>query len=313
MKGGKQMKKMVLVFTMAMAFTMAMVFCNGCLFFGIRNAFELENAKKKWDEAQKEKSENISTLQDIERSAKAKGYMSLEELDLAFRLRTGRTTLTSRPTADVGTWLSIPEPYIRRTKSSFGFGLYPEACNLFNLAVTNDYLPFRPMFYLAIEKENFDEAELIRRSWINTMKPMREFLLKSCKQSPESQALEKINIQIDKLSIVGLADPTLVTLRKELMFAFKEKKWHDAQDIQNLITARVNELRPPPQVVQIPGGQTPVIVSQESPPNHIQVEHVPRYGATDVGRAVSLLQGRGGKLTGKEAGTLMFLDILMKR
>ena len=124
----------------------------------------------------------------------------------------------------------------------------------------------------------------------------------------------------------------LVGLRKDLAEALSNKEWDDANKIQDLInkrvaetkplppaiTARVDELRPPqpqvlPQVPQTPGSHTTIIVPQESSPKPLQVERIPRYGATDVARAMSLLSGQGGRFTDKEAGALSLLDMLMKR
>jgi len=180
--------------------------------------------------------------------------------------------------------------------------------NIWGAAMRIDGLPYKAMFFLAIGEENYDEAEAVREIWLNQF----EHLVKC---PFDSQTLSKIQRQIKQLEIVGLTDPMLTTLRKDLAVVLKEKKWDDAQKIQNLITGRVKELTPQPQIVQketsTPGSQT--IILQQPSEQKVKVEQVPRYGATDVGRAVSLLQGKGGRLTGKEAGTLMFLDILMKR
>ena len=183
------------------------------------------------------------------------------------------------------------------------------AHDIINTVAEQDLLPFKAMFFLALEKGNYDEAELIRRGWLHCLKKM----LAVCKKN--EKATMKINYQIEKLtSVVGLTDPMLTTLRKELMVALKEKNWDDSKKIHDLIVARSKQLTPRSKVVQkkTSDGKTVVIVQQPSE-QHVKVEHVPRYGAEDVGRAISLLQGRGGSLTSKEAGTLKMLDILMKR
>ncbi len=216
-----------------------------------------------------------------------------------------------------------------------------KANDIIDAVITKDLLPFKAIFYLALEKENYDEAELIRMNWVNCLNDINE----KCKNResrimfkkvPSGLVLandefiyvpgplldcsktmtQKIHYQIERLiSVVGLTDPMLVTLRKELTLALKEKKWDDSQKIQNLITARINELSPPqPQVIHTDAsdGQTTVVVERPSE-QHIKVEQIPRYGATDVGRAISLLQGKSGRLTDKEAGTLKLIDILLKR
>jgi len=58
--------------------------------------------------------------------------------------------------------------------------------------------------------------------------------------------------------------------------------------------------------------ETTVIV-QPPAQQHITVEQVPRYGATDVGRVLSLLDGKGGRLDSKTEGALKLLDIFLKR
>ncbi len=205
--------------------------------------------------------------------------------------------------------------------------LYPEVHEVLVVALQWDLLPFKAMFYLALEKENYDEAEHLRMTWLNWLLKIEEHCRPLCVYVYGGRAKYlragitcpdvvkiKISYDIQKLtSVVGLTDPMLVTLRKELMLALKKKNLDDVQKIQSIITARVSELRPPPQIVQTPSGQTAIIVPQESSTKHVQVEQIPRYGATDVGRAISLLQGKGGGLTDKEAGTLKLIDILLKR
>jgi hypothetical protein len=217
-----------------------------------------------------------------------------------------------------------------------------KANDIIDTVITKDLLPFEAMFYLTLEKENYDEAELIRMNWVNCLNDINE----KCKNEvskimfgkvPSSPILanknefthmlrpllncsktmtQRIYYQIERLtSVVGLTDPVLVTLRKELINSLKDKKWDDVQKLQDLITTRTDELKPPhPQVIHtdVSGGQTTVVVERPSE-QHIKVEKIPRYGATDVGRAISLLQGKGEDLTDKEAGTLKLIDILLKR
>ena len=177
--------------------------------------------------------------------------------------------------------------------------------------IQNDLLPFKGIFYLALENEDYDAAELTRRSWVYHLK----CILKKFSNAHGFEQTQKLNYEIEKLtSIVGLADQILVKLRKEFVIALEQKNWDNAEKIQNIISGRVKELRPEPLVVheKTPAGKTVVVLKQPSE-QHVKVEQIPRYGAEDVGRAISLLQGRGGMLTGKESGTLKVLDILMNR
>ena len=189
-------------------------------------------------------------------------------------------------------------------------------------ALEKDMLPFKAMFYLAIEKENYDEGELIRRAWISNLKNILNLLGSFATERLKT----KTQLQIEKLNIVGLTDSILVTLRKELVIAMNDKKWGDAEKIQNIITARVKELTPPPpppqpqvqvieRVVERPqaaqqgvGGQTTVVVQQ---PDKIQVEQLPRYGLSDYGRALSIIGGK--PISSKDASTLKLFDMIMGR
>jgi hypothetical protein len=216
-------------------------------------------------------------------------------------------------------------------------GKAQQTVNILLEVVMADLLPFRPMFYLAIEKDDFDEAELIRRLWFFYLQQMHQILKGSSKE-----ATTKLEIQMKKLQVVGLTDPLLIKLRKELIQAIDTKNWDAAQKIQVIIASRTEEIRPrEPLVIEkpvekvagrssgappgsalyegIPEGKTTNIIIQQSPPPESQVkvegipDYSPRYGATDVARAISLLQGRGGRLTDKEAGALKLFDMLMKR
>jgi len=229
----------------------------------------------------------------------------------------------------------------------------PVAFETVYTAADKDYLSFKGMFYLALQKGDYDEAENIKIIWVDYLNRIADFLkgyhyyynaktgktimsvrelvyssdntnymtgrqyviaISKEKDRDVLPIVKKVDAQVQKLtSVVGLADPMLVSLRKELAVAIKNKKWDDAQKIQNIITARTNELRPPqPQTTVGSSSQTTIVIQQPSE-QHIKVERVPRYGAEDVGRAMSLLQGRGGSLTSQEAGTLKLLDIIMGR
>jgi hypothetical protein len=175
--------------------------------------------------------------------------------------------------------------------------------------IEKDLLPFKAMFYLSVESENYDKAEIIRRSWIGQLQEIKEVYVERDIIVPHA-----VNYHIDKLtSVVGLTDSMLVKLRKELSIALKENNWDDAQKIQNIIALRVKELRPSVTQQIVVGQSGSRTIVQQPSTQHIKVERIPRYGAEDVGRAMSLLQGRGGRLTGKQTGALKFLDILMKR
>jgi len=199
---------------------------------------------------------------------------------------------------------------IEDLERTFNFYLpYDEKQDFFSELLEKDYLPFKAMFYIALEREDYDKAELTKRSWVYYLNKISNIL-------PDSSASkQKADYQIEKLtSVVGLTDPILVKLRKELLIALEEKKWDDCQKIQNIISGRVKELRPEPVVVheRTSSGASVVVVKQPST-QHVKVEHVPTYGAEDVGRAISLLEGKGGMLSDEEAGALKMLDILMGR
>jgi hypothetical protein len=241
-----------------------------------------------------------------------RGYVTTEELQQIFKL--------------------FQEEYLLYAYSnhSLGYDLSPSKKGevLIEIIIERDLLPYKPMFYLALEEENYEEAEYVRRVWVGSLTNIAALCEKKtrinqfpythcpCPLLSCSKFRIKLDYEIEKLtSVVGITDLMLLTCRKELMLALKNKKWDEVQKLQNIITARVNELRPSqPQLIykEAPGGQTTVVVQQPSE-QHISVERIPRYGATDVGRAISLLQGKGGGLTDKEAGTLKLLDILMKR
>ena len=111
-----------------------------------------------------------------------------------------------------------------------------------------------------------------------------------------------------------MTDPMLITLRKDLAEAIKEKKWSDAKNIQDIITGRVNELTAKqPSVIVMPGSGSQNVTVQQPATQHITVEQIPRYGATDIGRAISILDGKGGRLDPKAEGTLRLMDIFLKR
>lgn len=179
-----------------------------------------------------------------------------------------------------------------------------------------DLLPFKAMFYLALEKEDYNEAEMTRRTWLTYLETIKSLTSGVIKQKFVPYR-KYVDYEIEKLTrVVGLTDPMLVTLRKDLALALYEKNWDDAQKIQNLVTARVSEIRPPtPKVVEkhyIHGGDKAATQQQPST-THRTIERIPRYGAEDVGRALSLLDGKGGMLTGQQTGALRIMDMLMKR
>ncbi len=233
----------------------------------------------------------------------------------------------------------------------FGFENYSffhptdEAYRFLVEAINRELLPFKPIFYLTLEKESFDEAEIVRRNWVsflNYLTSFFEFMNKKIPSSPSAKggkpvdiasAVQRIQLQLEKLSVVGLTDPLLITLRREMVGALKEKRWDDAQKIQNIIVGRVKELTPPvpppqPQVQivekviekpvekvveKVVEKETPqrVVVVQPPSEQHLKVEQLPRYGVTDVGRALSVIGGR--PLSEKDAATLKRFDILLGR
>jgi len=239
---------------------------------------------------------NAATWKDgISQAVSTRGYMTLEELN------------------------EVSDAYTRYNTGEKGYLKAIQAQSLLIETAESDQLPFKAMFYLALEKENYDEAELIRRNWVtclNTILQSNDLKTSWLGEQKKINSL-KINYQLEKLTrVIGLTDPMLVNLRKEMMTATKEKKWDDVQKIQNIIIAKEDRLRPPPppapQIIYR-NGQTVVVQPQQPSEQHIIIEQVPRYGAEDVGRAVSLLNGKGGRLTDKQTGALRMFDILMGR
>jgi hypothetical protein len=190
--------------------------------------------------------------------------------------------------------------------------------------ITNkNLIPFRGMFFMALEKESYEEAELIRQGWVNYLKRMNE-----CVSNQEVKA--RIRYRLEKLDVTGLTDPMLIGLRKELATALTNKNWDAANKIQDLITKRVAEVKPAspppspqiqPVIVQVPPAAPSQSESRSQVTSNVnepgalkhEVQAVPRYGFKDVGRAVSLLDGKGGNLTSKQLGVLTLFDILTGR
>ena len=98
--------------------------------------------------------------------------------------------------------------------------LLPTQLKILMDATDYDYLPFHPMFYLALEKEDYDDAELIRRSWVSWLYRISEFLGQYRREDARiDKIVERSRFQIEKLEIVGFTDPLLIRLRKELTSA----------------------------------------------------------------------------------------------
>ena len=223
--------------------------------------------------------------------------------------------LSTRSTARAKGYITIDELDPLKTfkyKAFYRFGpltaLQNEISDFFVELVDKNMLPFKAMFYLSLEKEDYEGAEIIRRNWLKELTILKNSGLLGNSVS--------IDLKLDKLNVIGLADPMLVKLRKELIIPLESKNWDDAQKIQNLIMSRMAELHPPqPPVIygKRSGSSKTVVVLQQPSKQYVQVEQMPRYGAEDVGRAFSLLGGQGGALTGKEAGALKLLDILLGR
>jgi hypothetical protein len=175
-------------------------------------------------------------------------------------------------------------------------------------AMEYDYLPFHPMFYLALEKEDYDDAELIRRNWVIWLSRISEFLGPYRNEDARiNKIVERARLQIEKLEIVGFTDPLLIRLRKELTVALDKKKWDDAQKIQALIVSRTEELRskqprePRPSLAEKGKDRRPapsVQTSSEQSGKGSKGEETQRLSADDMGKVMERI---GGKLLkGKE-------------
>ncbi len=299
----------------------------------------LESEKQKGRLPEKWTEENEEIII-IKNQALKRGYISIDELKWAMSILANYES----PNRGKGgnAWLMADDfGYARSGVSHPTEKIY----YLFTEVIEGDLLPFKAMFYLSIEKENYDEAEIIRRNWIQCLKYFKNLFeymdkklgLKSWseagKHRDSSLLVIKVTMFLDKLDVVGLTDPLLITLRREMVGALKEKRWDDAQKIQNIIVGRVKELTPPvpppqPQVQivekviekpvekvveKVVEKETPqrVVVVQPPSEQHLKVEQLPRYGVTDVGRALSVIGGR--PLSEKDAATLKLFDILLGR
>jgi hypothetical protein len=183
-------------------------------------------------------------------------------------------------------------------------------------ATDYDYLPFHPMFYLALEKEDYDDAELIRRNWVSWLYQISEFLGQYRHEEARiGKVIERAKFQIEKLEIVGFTDPLLIRLRKELTYALDARKWDDAQKIQSLIVSRTDELRskqprePRPSLAERGSErkQPPSVqASAEQPDKGAKGEEAQRSGADDMGKVLEriggkLLKGKGAMSASKSS------------
>ncbi|MEM4244797.1 MAG: hypothetical protein QXR60_01150 [Candidatus Nanoarchaeia archaeon] len=197
----------------------------------------------------------------------------------------------------------------------------PESETAFSVlayALKKDLVPYKAMFYLSLENKDYEGAEAIRRDWVRNLKFLHYWFSTSpITINHDYGLIEKVGSEIQKLEATGLTDPLLITLREELVAAVKEKKWDDAQKIQNIILGRTKELQQETRCdaknsledkVRIVG-QT----NQKPTEYNLKIENIPRYGAEDIGRALLLLEGKTDKLSPKAEGTLKLIDILLKR
>jgi hypothetical protein len=246
-------------------------------------------------------------LDEIKERTLRKGYISLDDLN----------TIMEAPI-----YCRYREDRARHIPNYKGFGwsrVSPIAQQNYDMfdsdyvreILEKDRLPFKAMFYLALESEDFDKAEIIRRNWITKLEEIKETYVERNLRIPQAAGY-----QIEKLSsVAGLTDPMLVKLRNELAASMSEKNWDDAQKIQNIITSRVKELRDleKPKIIvkdSTEGGKTVIHNYVPATQKHV-VKHVPSYGAQDVARALSVMSGK--PLNHKTAGAAMLFDILFKK
>jgi hypothetical protein len=274
-RGGVKMKRFVL------SLMILLVFVLGCT-VGVN--YVSKATREDQDRIFNEKEKRLSNLK---QEIVMRGYISIEELQETFdSLKQWRSAAT-------------------------GIGHYrysTAAKEVLSTAIECNLLPFQATFYLALEKESYDEAEVIKRTGIYWLRKLAEEF-----KFNDPLAI-KIDVQIQKFtSIVGLTDPILVKLRKELVITLNDKKWDEAQKIQNVIGGRVRELTSSPQPQTIErvvgsGSQTTFVVQQ---PSHIQVERIPRYGISDYGRVLGIIGGK--PMNSKDEATLKLFDMLMGR
>jgi hypothetical protein len=264
----------------------------------------------------------LSRLHSIQAVSRARGFVTVEEFD---ELLTGLIPDWGKcypNNPNQRKYAGLHNCLGKGKGASVCQRFYTEYRNFLKEVVGEDMLPFEAMFYLALEQENYKGAETIRREWLKRLLVLKEgsyrlMFSQKFQDALGGMLMSQIEQQIDQLtSVVGLTDPMLIKLRKKLVIAMDKDDWDSAQKIQSIITARTNELRPqqPQVIVQgAPGyGGSNITVQQNMPSvQRHEVQMVPRYGVTDVVRAMNAMEGR--TMTREEAGAAKMLDIILGR
>ena len=324
------MKRLILLF-----FAIG-ILVSGCLMNVPGNLSTLKDAQINWEYARKAEVSNMARLREIKISTVNRGYITIDELNEALKIKGGPVTLDRRPGGITGygrvshpgapgTFTSkSPEEYRREVFSTVGHGLYEEASSLFTALINNELLPFKPLLYLELEKEDYTKAEIVRTNWEIFLRSIQGFFINvhssraytswsnNYNESESIAALEKTRVQLHNISIPF--DPILIKLRREFIQSVNEKRWDDANKIQNIITQKVNEITPSKVVEKVVDKQTPggnIVVVQQPSEQHIKVEQIPRYGVSDYARVLSIMGGK--QINPKDAATLKLFDMLIGR
>lgn len=102
-----------------------------------------------------------------------------------------------------------------------------------------DLWPFEQRFVNEVAKRRFQEAEVTRRLWLDTL----ETFEKECHKRLSRRESTEVNTSADKLRrIVGLDDELLIGLRSQLMTAISEGKADAVQKYLSAVTEREKAL-----------------------------------------------------------------------
>ena len=115
-------------------------------------------------------------IKEIRYRTEARGYLSIEDLELALNLTCADETIEEYISKHGGKNTYRKSLLGEMVKTTDGRFITIPHCNGVNQvlfltdAIENDWLPFKAMFYLSLENENYEKAELIRRSWDSNLK-----------------------------------------------------------------------------------------------------------------------------------------------
>jgi hypothetical protein len=174
--------------------------------------------------------------------------------------------------------------------------------------------PYRDLMAGALENGQFDEAEALRRVWVANI----DIYSRACAlEALERSRADALSRRLD--SVVGLTDPILVNLRRNLLAAIDSSNTPEVARLQGVIATRVLELRPPPPppapVVVAPPTPTAVttnVNTNATASSTINVQAPPRPppSAEAIGDAVSGMLGHHGVRDNRARSGLRLLDLI---